>query len=400
MGVLPERAELCLSFIMLKLRLDELVGPELVRAFQEQWSASSDAAFAQATDALRLLTAPQDEAERFAAGVVLSLVGPEPDAFAWLEAMCTGSFDLNGPVAVTINRVKQSPAQAIRRQQERVEALAAKDGHVPDRAAVENAYKDALRLLVAVSLLTRMRAGVAAKAALGAGWAAMAGITEHCSTDEKRALFWLGNDASFQATIADAVKGVISRVTCVYPTSGTPTRADVKGRLPVDVDPYAFFRTQGDKIEVQLRKRHRAPATVPDFIRAPKRDEIPKALYRAELLMPSLSDRISGEGQPSVAFALALRSRDRRLARLQYRRSGDNGLTFADWNVQTAIWRYIRAGGFFPVALPPTLVSYFEEDLAYCYHQFGEAWKGYSVWSRARFLQFTPDPTKVLRLSI
>lgn len=385
---------------MLTLRLDELVTPELVEAFQQLWTAGPAASLAQANDAMRILTTPGNEAERFVASIVLALVGPEPDAFAWLEAMGRGRFELGDAVTVTIARVKQSPAQAITRQRQRIAALAAHTAPVVERAAVENAYKDALRLLVAASLLTRMREAVATKAALGSGWAPMVAVADYCTTEEKRILFWLGDDGNFQKALGTAIGEVLARFACPYPAAATPTRDELKRQLPPNVNPYAFFREQGDKVAARSIEDRRAPRVVPEFMREPSREEASHALYRAELLMPSLSEVASGDGQANVAFALALRSRDRRLERWRYRRDGDSGLTFRAWNVQEAVWRHVRAGGFFPVELPAALVSYFEEDLAWCYHQLGYCWIGYPRWYKARFLRFDRDPTKVAKLSV
>ncbi|MGJ3627969.1 hypothetical protein AB5I41_15005 [Sphingomonas sp. MMS24-JH45] len=59
---------------MLTLRLDELVTPKLVLAFQQQWASGPNASLAQARDALRILTTPGTDAERFIASIVLALV--------------------------------------------------------------------------------------------------------------------------------------------------------------------------------------------------------------------------------------------------------------------------------------------------------------------------------------
>lgn len=385
---------------MLTLRLDELVTPKLVQAFQQQWAASPAASLAQANNAVRILTTPGNEAEQFVAAIVLALIGPEPDAFAWLEAMGRGRFALGDAVTVTIARVKQSPSQAITRQRQRIAALAAHTAPVAERAAVENAYKDALRLLVAASLLTRMREAVAAKAALGSGWAPMVAVTDHCTTGEKRLLFWLGDDGNFQKALGTAIGEVLARFACPYPAAATPTRAELERQLPPNVNLYSFFREQGDKVAARFAEDRRAPRMVPEFMREPSREETSRALYRAELLMPSLSEVASGDRQASVAFALALRSRDRRLERWRYRRGGDSNLTFRAWNIEEVVWRHVRVGGFFPVELPATLVSHFEEDLAWCYHQLGRDWVGYPRWYKARFLRFDRDPTKAAKLSV
>jgi hypothetical protein len=174
---------------MLKLSLDDLFGAELVSAFQARWASGPDAAAAQAERAIRSIIAPRDKRERFVAKFVLALIGPEPDGLTWMEALAKGDFKLRDNVTYAIGRGKESPSKFVRRQRDRISALLdhpAAKGHEQE---YRNAYNDALRLVVASTLLMEMRKGVAAKAAIGAGWPLMAGVKEHLTQGEIRRLW-------------------------------------------------------------------------------------------------------------------------------------------------------------------------------------------------------------------
>lgn len=389
---------------MLTLKLDELVPPELVLAFQRQWADDEEVALAQSSDALRLLTAPRDDAERSLAKLILTLVGPEPDAFVWLQAIAGGKVKLSEAVTTDITRVKQSPAQAIFRQRQRIASLVISKKQVDDRAVVENAYRDALRLLIAVSLLDRLREAVERKAAFGASWAAMAAITDHCSLEEKRVLYWLGDDKDFQAALGAAINEVVKTYPCVIPPSNTPTKGDLERGLPPRVNPYAFFEQKAATIAVKIQKRG-GSIIVPGFLKEPSKDEMHVARERCQFLMPSLSGHQAhspdGVDQARVAqnFALALRAEERRKERFRYEKSGDSRLNWEVWNLQSAIFQYAEDGKFFPAFLPTEYVGYLEEDIAWHYQRFGKSWKGYKVWRSKGYMIFKPSALKTEKIS-
>lgn len=386
---------------MLRLDLNDLFTPSIIEAFQQQWTGSPDIALAQAEEAIRALVAPQDQVERYVAALVLNLVGPEPDGLAWLAAMAKGSFKLSDATTHVLGRAKENPAQAIQRQRSRIANLATSaKARGADGEEIRIAYNDALRLIVASSMLTQMRKGVAAKAALGAAWALMVGVSDYCTVADRRTLFLLGADRDLQRLLGDAVTDVLKGYREDRPDLQIPVDADFKGSLPPGVDPHAYFRTRSDDFVVQLRPGALSTGAVP-FIRPPTKKELETASYRASLMMPALRYGCGDQtSQARIAFALALRAERRRCDRALLQSGNVSSAAESDHNVQVAIRDHVEAGHFFPVEIPQRFVAYLEEDVAWFYHQHGREWCGYEVWYEQRFLWFEPDPTKVDRLDI
>ena len=380
---------------MLKLSLDDLFGPEVVAAFQTQWTSDPAAAAVQAEWAVRLIIAPQDERERFVAKFVLALVGPEPDGLAWMEALAKGSFNLRDNVTYAIGRVGESPSKFVKRQRERISELA---DHPKAWGRVEeyrNAYHDALRLVVASTLLMEMRKGVAAKAAIGAGWPLMAGVKTHCTANEKRALFWFGNDAELQRRLAKAAKEVLTAFQAERPMEVVPRRADPDGSLPPGADINEFFRRKSDSsttIRLSQQSRRTMQIQRPNYItlaEAAPQDDQARAYFRAKMLL-GLTETASG----AYALTMAVRSQRRRDLR-EHWLDGSSAEMPADYHVETAIWDHVQGGGFMPADIPVEHVHYLEEDACHAFHTMGKEWFGFDSWRQAGFFRFDPVPTSL-----
>ena len=380
---------------MLKLSLDDLFGPEVVAAFQAHWTSNPATAAAQAEWAVRLIIAPQGERERFVARFVLALVGPEPDGLAWMEALAKGSFNLRDNVTYAIGRIGESPSKFIKRQRERISQLA---DHPKARGREEeyrNAYNDALRLVVASTLLMEMRKGVAAKAAIGAGWPLMAGVKTHCTADEKRALLWFGNDAELHRRLAEAAREVLTAFQAERPAEAVPRRVDPDRGLPRGTDINAFFQLKSEAstgIEPREQSRRDMRIQVPGYIaqaEASPKDDQARADLRAKMLL-GLVEAASG----AYALMMAVRSQRRLVLRERWL-DGSSAEMPADYHVQTAIWDHVQRGGFMPAAIPVEHVHYLEEDACHAFHTMGKEWFGFDSWRQAGFFQFDPDPTSL-----
>ncbi len=378
---------------MLKLSLDDLFGAELVSAFQARWASGPDAAAAQAERAIRSIIAPRDKRERFVAKFVLALIGPEPDGLTWMEALAKGDFKLRDNVTYAIGRGKESPSKFVRRQRDRISALLdhpAAKGHEQE---YRNAYNDALRLVVASTLLMEMRKGVAAKAAIGAGWPLMAGVKEHLTQGEIRALYWYGNDPELQRRMAEAAREVLAAFQAERPTEEVPRRADPDRSLPPGADINEFFRRKSaSSMDLSLggQDRRRMRIDVPDYIvqaKASPADDRDRAYLRAKSLL-GVTEVTSG----AYALTMALRSQRRRNLRESWV-EGSTAEMPADYHVQTAIWEYVQDGGFMPADIPVEHVHYLEEDACHAFHDLGKEWFGIETWRQAGFFQFNPSPT-------
>ncbi|VXC98998.1 hypothetical protein [Sphingomonas sp. AX6] len=383
---------------MLTLKLDELFGPKIVAAFQAQWSSEPDAALAQAERAVRMIVAPKNESERSIARLVLALVGPEPDGLAWLEALAVGSFQLRENVSYAIGRVGESPSKFIDRQRERIRSLADHPKAKGREKDYENAYLDALRLVVATTLLVQMRTGVAAKAAIGPAWPLMVAVDAHLKLAEKRALFIHGNDAALQAGIADAVRTLLAD----YAKNDGPQETRPSGQpttnLPPGADVISYFRNKEEQrsFEISPELRRKRSPTIPQYIleASPNRsrpDQSFRISYRVNIHMVCLEEARTGK----AAFSLALRSESRRVARENWRQSTSSGDPPHDFDIQCAIWDHIRAGGYFPLSIPVDHIRYLEEDACWHFNELGDAWVGLEKWRQGGFFRFERDPLSV-----
>lgn len=385
---------------MLKLSLDDLFGADIVSAFQKQWASDPDAAAAQAERAIRSIIAPRDEREQFVAKFVLALVGPEPDGFAWMEALAKGDFKLRDNVTYAIGRVGESPSQFVKRQRDRIRELS---GHPKAKGHEEeyrNAYNDALRLVVASTLLMEMRKGVAAKAAIGAGWPLMAGVKKHLTVGEMRALYWYGNDAELQLRMAEAARNVLAAFQAERPTEEVPRRADPDRSLPPGADINAFFRSESASstdVSPGEQDRRRMMIDVPDYIvqaeASPASDQA-RAYLRAKSLL-GLTEAASG----AYALTMALRSQRRWDLRKRWIDGSIAGPP-ADYHIQSAIWEHVQGGGFMPNNIPIEHVHYLEEDACHAFHDLGKEWLGIEIWQQAGFFQFDPVPTPLDWLNV
>ena len=378
---------------MLKLSLDELFGPDIVAAFQAQWSSEPDAASAQAEAAVRAIVKPQGAREEFISRLVRALVGPEPDGLAWMEALTKGSFELRDNVTYSIGRVGESPAKFIDRQRKRILELADHQKARDRRTDYENAYNDALRLVVASSLLTQLRTSVAAKAAIGAGWPLMAGVKEHLTEGEKRALFWFGNDEKLQTDLANSARTTLAAFVAANPDVTVPRKADYDQTLPPGADINAFFAPkQAAAFSTQLGKKTRRAMSlqVPDFVKETsslnEADQF-RARFKARMLLG-----LSEAGSGSYAFAMAMRS-ERRYALRDRWLDAESDIMPENFHVQAAIWNHIQDGGFLPPATPIEFIHYVEEDACHAFHTLYEGWFGLEEWNKAGFFNFKPDPT-------
>lgn len=387
---------------MLKLKLDELFGPEIVAAFQKQWAAEPEAALAQAEAAIRMIVTPRDDRERAIAEIVVGLVGPEPDGLAWLEALAVGSFQLRDNVTYAIGRVGESPARFIDRQRERIARLAGNSRARGREGDMTHAYNDALRLVVASSLLTQMKTGVAAKAALGPAWPLMVAVDEYFTESEKRALYWLGNDASLQEAIAAALRTALEDHQDRHPDQEVPRRLDYKRNLPPGTDVHGYFARKAERASFPVASslKRRRSMDVPDFILEATEDRLTpqsneRARYRAGILLANLEQAQTG----AYAFALALRAERRRTIREEWLASDDRSES-QDFDIQAAIWDHVQNGGFLPPDIPVEFIHYLEEDACWAFNEQGEGWAGYALWQRNGYFHFQPEPTKVYRLSV
>lgn len=385
---------------MLKLSLDELFGPDIVAAFQAQWASEPDAAAAQAEAAVRAIVKPQGAREEFLSRFVRALVGPEPDGLAWMEALAKGSFNLRDNVTYAIGRVGESPAKFIDRQRQRIHELSDHHKAKGRRADYENAYNDALRLVVATSLLTQLRTGVAAKAAIGAGWPLMAAVKTHLSEDEKRALFWFGNNAQLQTNLANSARATLSVFRAANPDVTVPRKAEYDRTLPHGADINAFFAPkQAAVCSTQLGKKARRAMSVqvPDFIKETssliEADQF-RARFKARMLLG-----LSQAGSGSYAFAMAMRS-ERRHELREHWLDGESDVMPENFHVQAAIWSHVQDGGFLPPATPIEYIHYLEEDACHAFHTHYEDWFGFDKWRKEGFFNFDRDPTGVTRLEL
>ena len=384
--------------LMLKLSLDELFGPDIVAAFQAQWTSEHDAAAAQAAAAVRAIVKPQGAREEFLSRLIRALVGPEPDGLAWMEALAKGSFNLRDNVTYAIGRVGESPAKFIDRQRQRIHELSEHPKAKGRRADYENAYNDALRLVVATSLLTQLRTGVAAKAAIGAGWPLMAAVKTHLSEDEKRALFWFGNNAELQANLANSARTTLAAFRAANPDVTVPRKAEYDRTLPHGADINAFFEPkQATAFSTQLgRKARRAmPVQVPDFIKdSSSLNDADQAWarFKARMLL-GLSEATSGV----YAFAMAMRSERRYMFRQRWL-DGETDIMPENFHVQAAIWDHVQYGGFLPPATPIEYIHYVEEDACHAFHMHGKNWIGFDEWKDAGFFKFEHSLTRLTSL--
>jgi hypothetical protein len=222
---------------MMKLGLDELFSPGLLKAFRERWGASPYIADAEAQEIVRQLTNPSEK-EALAVKIVLCLVGDEPDFYAWMEALAGGTFELRPNVKYAQpGKMHIQPARFFADQRKIIDRLAHKHLKPEEMHDWRHAYEDALRLIVASQLLKEMRIGVAAKAALGLAWPLMlAADQKKISSKNRKLLHLYGSEPEFIDRLSDAIKGAIGSWTDTHHDGvGPSTRhylSDYLSRLP------------------------------------------------------------------------------------------------------------------------------------------------------------------------
>lgn len=383
---------------MLKLDLNALFTPELVAAFQKQWAAEPEAALAQADAAIRMLVAPRDDRERAIAELVVGLVGPEPDGLAWLEALAVGNFQLRDNVTYAIGRTGQSPARFIERQRDRIARLVGHPRARGKEADMTHAYNDALRLVVASALLTQMKTGVAAKAALGPAWPLMVAVDTHFGEAEKRALYQFGNEPALQEKIAGAAKTALAEYRDLNPDKEVPGSIDYERSAPPGADVRGYFERKADRpnFPVSAELKARGSIEIPDFIRNAMPGRVTQScamrLYRCQLLLINLEQAQTGH----YAFSMAHRSERRRVLREAWLASSDGAPRPPHFDIETAIFDFVRVGGFFPGEIPVEFVHYLEEDACWFFNEEGENWRGLEEWRKHEYFRFKREPISVV----
>jgi len=202
---------------MLQLRLEELFTPELLKAFQQRWNISPDAADRIALRTVKLFEVQDKETDKSASRrrkdawlklLINALVGPEPDFLAWIEALARGNYEIRAGNFYSRVPGKGQPAAFLQRQRQHIESLVAKEKLSPaEREERRIAYLDALRQVLISVLMRELKAACTGKAAVGPAWP-LVKATERLTVEELGLLRYYGGENGFDqhlaASLADA----------------------------------------------------------------------------------------------------------------------------------------------------------------------------------------------------
>jgi hypothetical protein len=411
---------------MLEATFDEIVPDELITAFRKMWAVEGPHAIAEVRKLIEVLAEGQnvDEVSAWVNRLALGLIGLGPDLTSWLEAVAVGGFELRPELDYAYSKDLKSRARYLARQQPMYGGDIEK--HRQAWASEVTQMQAGGHLIAAAALLKEMRKNVAAKAAIGPGWALMVAVNDHCSANEKRMLHQFGGDNRLHELLAFAARWALKRFVTESCPNGIPQlsrAADWRRSLPPGVDVHAYFgkarqakdqtslgtgtlsHADGASVKMQILAGPRPSfldfaalgATLKAAAAAKDGEDYDlfgPCIRPAEALVPPLSWLALYTISPEECFSRAMRAVARR--RHRDRLAADNSPDTAteDYKVQVWLAHWINEGGGIPIALPMRYLSYVEEEACLAFETDGKQWRGYPAWSTYGLLPSAPSKLK------
>ena len=360
--------------------------------------------------------------------LIEALVGDEPDADVWIEALARGSFNLSNFARFLDPDAKMgTPGMKLPRLLGRYER--ALGGRNPKEQGRASDLGTALRLLITDMLIKELRRAVSPSAAMGSAWPLMRAVRMRGDEEVRRLLTDFGGDNAFlnhiRQHIREATYGWADRKNVKRSRS---TNEQVDTRPPPGVDVAGYFargrdadsRREDALVEfgrlilgdvydaddVSRRALERVAQDVPRYMEVqaliePRTfamlsylDRMPEQLsedaahhQHLQFLMPMLAEGVDGERVMAGAVA-ALHLADVDTP------SDVTGLSLADaalGRVQQLIFRYARDTGPPPPDTPLSHIAAFQSSA--CYLSLAPVWPARKAWTRAGLVLKQPDPT-------
>lgn len=397
--------------------LEELLDEETLIAFEDAWPKDPEIARAEAANIAAILAnANGEEHAQFLVDLVHALIQTFPCPLAWILA-------LSAEGAIELRRARKhakdapSPSRAIANC---LRAIDTKQRRLKPGESSASLGRDhvRLRMLIAATLLMKLRQLVGPVAAIGPGWTLMCALGETKDKTLQRKLHEHGANREFRRSLYDAVGKATDQWIArnEADASESLSRAALwKNTVPVGIDVMAFF---GDRSLKKYRSelfnelgfkeglpraslrlaeedaaiiRDKMPRGVPEppySYLSDERKSVPSICYlpedhdRLRRMMSALTKRNNREDLQMLAARSLARKRERDDRHPAFQTQRDQ--------LENEIESWVMKG-----AAPPAYMRFedshlFEEDACRAFLS-GETWPGLTEWRRFKFFPENPE---------